>query len=137
MQWDASPNAGFTSGNTPWMRVHDNYKEVNAAAAVADPNSIFHIWRQVLAARKTLKDIIVYGDFKLVDEPNEKVFAYERVSANGDKVLVVCNFSADNVSWSWDGKAKDIVISPAGKKVDDVNGGKIELGPYEGVTLLM
>lgn len=137
MQWDDSPNAGFTTGNTPWMRVHDNYKEVNAASQVNDPTSIYHTYRQVLENRKKYKDIFVYGDFGLVDEPNDKIFAYERVAPNGDKALVVSNFSADTVSWSWDGKAKEVLVSPAGKKVDDVNGGAIQLGAYEGLTLLL
>ena len=36
MQWDASPNAGFTTG-TPWLPVNPNHSEINAAAARADP----------------------------------------------------------------------------------------------------
>lgn len=31
MQWDASENAGFTTG-TPWIGIADNYKAINAAA---------------------------------------------------------------------------------------------------------
>lgn len=137
MQWDDSPNAGFTTGTTPWMRVHDNYKEVNAVSQLNDPTSIYHTYRQVLENRKKYKDIFVYGDFGLVDEANDKIFAYDRTAPNGDKALVVCNFSADTISWSWNSKAKEVLISSADKKIDDVNSGKIQLGPYESLTLLI
>jgi glycosidase len=137
MQWDASPNAGFTTATKPWMRVNDDYKQVNAASQVDDPKSIYHLWRQVLQQRKARKDIFVYGDFDLVDEANEKVFAYKRTTPNGDAALVVSNFSADTVKWPFEGKAKEVVVSPTEKTVEQVNGGGIELGPYEAIGLLL
>lgn len=63
MQWDDSPQAGFTTSSTPWMRVHDNYKDINAASQVNDPTSVFHMYRLALEKRKEHKDILVYGDF--------------------------------------------------------------------------
>ena len=33
-------NAGFTDGE-PWIAVNDNYKTINAEAAVKDPESVF------------------------------------------------------------------------------------------------
>ena len=50
MQWDDSENAGFTTG-TPWIGVNPNYKEINAKAALADENSIFHYYRKLIALR--------------------------------------------------------------------------------------
>ncbi len=137
MQWDATPNAGFTTATKPWMRVHDNYKQVNAASQVDDQNSIYNLWRQVLEKRKAHKDVFVYGDFELVDEANDKIFAYKRTAVNGEVALVVCNFSPDTVKWSFEGKAKEVVVSPTAKTLDQVNGGVIELGPYEAVGLLL
>jgi oligo-1,6-glucosidase len=54
MQWNDSPNAGFTTG-TPWLPVNPNYRQINVAEAVDDPNSIFHYFRQGhrLAARRS------------------------------------------------------------------------------------
>ncbi|MBI4901896.1 MAG: alpha-glucosidase, partial [Actinobacteria bacterium] len=40
MQWDATPHAGFTTG-TPWIKVNPNYPQINAAAELADGDSIF------------------------------------------------------------------------------------------------
>ncbi|VUC27828.1 unnamed protein product [Clonostachys rosea] len=135
MQWDLTSNAGFTNGNEPWMRVNDNYKAINAAAQVSDPSSVYHYWRQVLEKRKELKDIFVYGDFGLVDEANERVFAYKRIASDGSAALIACNFSADQVSWSFEGKAKEVLVSSGGKSLENVSSGEIFLGPYEAIAL--
>lgn len=45
MQWDASEQAGFTDGE-PWIKVNPNYKEINAAQQLKDPNSVFCIHRK-------------------------------------------------------------------------------------------
>ncbi|KAJ6445668.1 hypothetical protein O9K51_00431 [Purpureocillium lavendulum] len=136
MQWDASPHAGFTTADaTPWMRVHDNFTTVNAASQTSDPQSVYHTWRRVLEKRKALKDVFVYGDFALVDEANDDVFAYERrasAGAGGDAALVVCNFSGADRAWKWDGAPpRDVLVSTAGKGLKDVSGGEIRLGPWE------
>lgn len=137
MQWNASPQAGFTAGSTPWMRVHDNYPSVNAAKQVADQDSAYHTWRRVLAARKAHTDIFVYGDFELVDEPNDKVFAYKRTAAGGKGVaLVVCNFSKEEVKWESGLKAKEVVITTRGKTVEGANG-VVTLAPCEALAVLL
>ena len=51
MQWDAAPHAGFTRGQ-PWLAANPNYREINVAAAVADPDSILHHYRRLIALRR-------------------------------------------------------------------------------------
>ncbi|KAH6951751.1 glycoside hydrolase superfamily [Fusarium avenaceum] len=97
VQWDATPNAGFTTG-TPWIRVNDDYETWNAAAQVSTRDSVFEYWRSALSLRKELKKIIVYGDFELIDKDNDDVFAYAR-SNGGQKVVVICNFKEREVPW--------------------------------------
>ncbi|KAL2685073.1 hypothetical protein Neosp_006168 [[Neocosmospora] mangrovei] len=138
MQWDATPNAGFTAADvTPWMRVNDNYREINAASQTSDPDSVYHCWRRVLEKRKEHVDIFVYGDFQLVDEAHEKVFAYSRKADNGDVALVVCNFAAETVSWTLPAKAREVLISPTGRTLEDLNGGEIQLAPCEAFAVLL
>lgn len=60
---------------------------------------MFEHWKSALALRKELKDIIVYGDFQLLDEENDDVFAYAR-SNGSQKVVVVCSFRDREISWS-------------------------------------
>ncbi|RSL61802.1 hypothetical protein CEP53_004977 [Fusarium sp. AF-6] len=138
MQWDATPNAGFTKADvTPWMRVNDNYREINAASQTSDPDSVYHCWRRVLEKRKEHVDIFVYGDFQLVDEAHEKVFAYSRKADNGDTALVVCNFAAETVSWTLPAKVREVLISPTGRTLEGLNGGEIQLAPCEAIAVLL
>ena len=51
VQWDESPQAGFTTG-TPWIKVNPNYPAINAQLALADPDSIFHYYRRLIQLRK-------------------------------------------------------------------------------------
>ena len=96
MQWTSGPQAGFTTG-TPWLPVNENYKTVNAEAALADPDSTFHYYRKLIALRKEY-DIFRDGWFELLDAENEKVFAYTR-DMEGKHMLVVCNFTAEPQDW--------------------------------------
>ena len=90
MQWDDSKNAGFTDG-TPWINVNPNYKEINAKAAVADPNSVFHYYQELIKLRHTLP-IIVYGKFQGLLEDSETIYAYNRL-LDGQVLTVACNFT--------------------------------------------
>jgi oligo-1,6-glucosidase len=90
MQWDASPQAGFTTG-TPWIAVNDNYKEINAEAAVADPLSVFHHYRRLIALRKT-HPIIVHGTFEPLLEDHNAVYAYTR-ALDDQQLLLVANWT--------------------------------------------
>ncbi|KOS22494.1 Alpha-glucosidase [Escovopsis weberi] len=141
VQWDDGFQAGFTTNPHPWMRVIDNYTHVNAASQTGDPRSIYHTYRQVLEARKQRRDIFVYGAFELLDEPNQRVFAYKRTPpASGEAALVVCNFSAEEVAWKLDAgiSPREVLLSPTGRALGDlVKGGEMRLGPFEGVALLL
>jgi alpha-glucosidase len=104
LQWDDSPNAGFTSAQAkPWMRVHDAYREINVARQVKDPGSILSFYKKMLRLRKQYQDLFVFGSFKLVDPDDESVFAYIKesvVSIKGReperrKALVVLNMSQE------------------------------------------
>jgi glycosidase len=47
VQWDASPNAGFTTGE-PWLAVNPNHTWLNAAAQYDDPDSVFNHYRRLI-----------------------------------------------------------------------------------------
>ena len=90
MQWTDGPHAGFTSG-TPWMMVNPNYTQINAAAALADPDSVFYTYQKLIALRKT-HPVFVEGDFTLLCPEDEQVFAYLRRGA-GQELLAAVNLS--------------------------------------------
>ncbi|BCG60370.1 glycoside hydrolase family 13 protein [Paenibacillus sp. URB8-2] len=90
MQWNGEPNGGFTTG-TPWIEVNPNYTAINAENVLADPNSIFYFYQQLIQLRKD-NDIVVYGKYDLILEKHEEIYAYTR-AWNDEKWLVICNFS--------------------------------------------
>jgi oligo-1,6-glucosidase len=91
MQWSASLNAGFTEG-TPWLALNDNFSQVNAAQALADAESVFHHYRQLIALRKAWP-VLVEGEFELLLLKHPALFAFTR-RLNDVQLLVLCNFSA-------------------------------------------
>ena len=89
VQWDDSEHAGFTTG-TPWIREANNYKEINAKAALQDKNSIFYHYQKLNHLRKEF-DIIVHGSYQLILANHDAIFAYIR-EYKDEKLLVINNF---------------------------------------------
>ena len=94
VQWDAGPQAGFTTG-TPWLAVNPNAVEINAEAAVADPGSVFHHYRRLIEARHTLP-VVVDGAYRLLLPSDEQVFAYVR-TLGPVTLLLVANMGGEPV----------------------------------------
>ena len=90
VQWNDSPNAGFTTG-TPWINVNPNYTEINAEAALADPNSVFYYYQKLISLRHTTP-IVVYGTFRPLLESSEVIYAYER-ELDGKVLTVAANWT--------------------------------------------
>lgn len=96
MQWDASPNAGFTEGE-PWIMVNPNYGEINAADQIGREDSVFSFYKELVKLRKE-KPVVVNGEYRLLDPESEDVFVYER-SFHEEHLLVVCSFSEKELLW--------------------------------------
>ncbi len=92
MQWNSSVNAGFTTG-TPWIKVNPNYNEINAESQINDKDSIFNYYKELIKIRKD-NEIIVYGNYDLILEDSEEIYAYVR-TLNEEQLLVICNFSSN------------------------------------------
>ena len=110
VQWDSSANAGFSpEGVTTWINVNPNYPAINAEAVLADEDSIFYHYQQLVALRRgELKDLMVYASFAPVDsvqvphDEDEAVYAYTRTggadgSPANESLLVISNFTADEL----------------------------------------
>ena len=97
VQWDDSWQAGFTAG-TPWIAVNPNYKEINAKAETADPNSVFHYYKKLIELRKK-NPIMVYGKYDLMLEDSAELFVYTR-TLDEEKLLVVCSFCDHETSFT-------------------------------------
>jgi oligo-1,6-glucosidase len=90
-QWDTSINAGFTTG-TPWIKVNENYKTINAAVQEKQPNSVLNYFRNIVKLRKE-NPVLVYGKYSLLDKNNPDVYAYTR-EINGKVFLILLNFKS-------------------------------------------
>jgi oligo-1,6-glucosidase len=91
MQWSDAPGAGFTTGE-PWIAPNPDYREVNAAAQVGDPDSVFAHYRALIDLRHR-SEVVATGDFALVLPDHEQVFGYVR--RRGDaSLLVLANLSS-------------------------------------------
>ena len=90
VQWDASENAGFSSG-IPWIKVNPNYTAINAKQALADPQSIFYYYQKLIRLRKD-NPIIVYGRYDLILESHREIYAFTR-TLEDDRLLVILNFT--------------------------------------------
>lgn len=142
MHWDDSPNAGFCDASvTPWMRVMDDHKTVNAAAQTKFESgtelSPWQWWQRALADRKEHKDVFVYGDFEDLSADHDKVYAYSRTSSQGEKWLVVLNFSGDEQKWDLPAKAEvdywAATTYGKGRAEDKALATAVILKPWEGL----
>ena len=84
MQWDATANAGFTTGE-PWIPVTPNYTEINAADQVGVPGSVFEHYRALIALRHD-DDAVALGSFRLLaaDDPAAWVILRESLQGGRD-----------------------------------------------------
>ncbi|KAA9001303.1 alpha,alpha-phosphotrehalase [Affinibrenneria salicis] len=94
MQWSAAPHAGFTQG-TPWISCAPNYREINAQAALADPDSVFHAYRRLIALRKQYP-LLTHGDYQDLAPQHPALWCYQR-SWNGQRLLVAANLSRESL----------------------------------------
>lgn len=124
IQWNANDQyAGFTIDHPhklPWMDVHPDYATWNAENAVADPDSAFHHWRKLLAFRKTEKDTIIYGRFRMLDLEDDDVVAYVRTSDEGRRALVIGNWKEKDVWWPVPHECVDLLFDGANLRADGV-----------------
>jgi oligo-1,6-glucosidase len=118
VQWDDSPQAGFTTG-TPWLAVNPNHAEINAAAERADPDSVFHHHRRLIALRHD-DPVVALGDFTMLLPEDEQVYAYTR-ELDGDALLVVVNVS---------GEERAVDLGDAWPLADDGGWGELVLGTH-------
>nr|WP_154308834.1 alpha,alpha-phosphotrehalase [Metabacillus lacus] len=135
VQWDSSENAGFTEG-TPWIPVAKNYREHNAANAVENTQSVLYHYKKLIKLRKKY-DIITDGDYQLILDDHQDIFAYVR-STETEKLLVINNFYAKNTvfelpsSVETEGFESSILLSNYDDSSEDYR--RITLRPYESVV---
>ena len=102
MQWSSDAQAGFTTAKKSWLAVNPNFKSVNVAASLSNPNSIFHFYRQLLDIRRANQNLI-YGSYEDLMPGHPTVFAYTRTGTT-KTYLVLLNLSQSQQTISLDSK---------------------------------
>lgn len=127
MQWNAEPNAGFTTG-TPWIGVVDNYPTINAAAQAEDPDSIRSFYKTLIRLRKQEK-LISEGKIRFLYPQNAELLAYLRYDESGE-LLVLCNLTGHTIA-----KSLPEGWAEAEQLLGNYEDTTSELRPYECVVL--
>ena len=132
MQWDATAQGGFTTGE-PWISVNPNTATINAQAQVEDKDSIFAHYQALIRLRHTY-DVFAQGDFTPLTPDHPAVLAYQRKFA-GQELICVSNFYRKECVWQ-------APVSLDGYRVllsnysDSEPKDQWTLRPYESVLLL-
>ena len=130
MQWDASLNAGFSTG-TPWLKVGKSYKDINVENEINGP--IFKFYKELIRLRKEMR-IISEGSYLPALEDSQEVYAFER-HLDGQKLLVLNHFygSEAEVAIPKDYQAGRVLLS----NYDDAEvAEKVILKPYQTLAIL-
>lgn len=131
MQWSDGVQAGFTTG-TPWLKVNPNHKEINVEKALKDPDSIYHYYKKLIRLRKE-SETLVYGNYDLILENDDQIYAYTRTLGD-ETIVVITNLFPEAAEFVWPKSVQankaELCISNYQVQTDqDVT--TISLRPYE------
>ena len=90
MQWTAAADGGFTTGQ-PWLPVNQNTQTINVATQLAEPQSVWHFYQQLIALRHQ-NAVLIDGQFEWLLKKDPNVFAYLRKGSQ-ETMLVIANLS--------------------------------------------
>ena len=133
-QWDASDEAGFTTG-TPWLPVNPNYREINLAAQRGRPDSVYEFYRRLIALRKSSEwsETVVYGETVPWLPEQKNLMAYFR---RGEKTLLVAgNFQGEAQEMLLPSTVEQVLVNNLGEFAAE--GGALHLRPWQFVVLAL
>lgn len=133
-QWDTSENAGFTTGK-PWLMVNPDYKRINVASQINDPNSVLSYYKKLTALRKNpeYSNTVVYGKAVPYLPEVKRLMAFKRVGDN-QTLLVLGNFSTKPQTVKLPSKCKKVVLNNVAD-VEFVSDTEIKLEGYQAVVI--
>ncbi|EWY39337.1 alpha-amylase [Skermanella stibiiresistens SB22] len=137
MRWDASANAGFTSGE-PWLPIGDDVERINVEAETDDETSMLTLCRNLIALRRG-EDALSEGAFEAISAEGD-VLAYQRIHG-GNRFAIVLNFGATPARVALpdifaDGRVRLSTFMDRGGASKDV-GTSLEVRGHEGVIVQM
>jgi alpha-glucosidase len=135
VQWDASPGAGFTTGE-PWLPVGPEAPRVNAAAERDDPASMLSLYRRLVWYRKG-SPALHGGEYRSLPDAPGGCYAYVRTVAD-ERLLVALNFTGQELDYQvgeQDRGRLELSTDPARPAGEELSLRPLRLGPDEGVVV--
>ena len=131
MQWNASPEAGFTTSDHPWLPVPASAKTVNVADEVKDTTSLLNWYKMLIELRRD-NPALHDGTLTMLNTSNDKVLSWKREVAGSPTVVVACNFTSDSQTIDLSGggskEGKTLVKTPGMSDPPSLD--KVELSPF-------
>ena len=142
MQWDDSPNAGFSAPKTKrlWLPLAANYKTVNVESQLKDKNSFLNFFIKIMDYRR-MSPALKVGSYRSFDPKSEEAqkncFIYER-KADKEHLLIALNFSGkeQRIELPLSGKGK-VLISTNTSGLGEINLSDFTLQPNEGCLIFL
>ena len=133
IQWSADINAGFNLGTETWIKINDNFKEINVENQINDPNSILSFYKKLFDIRKNSKysNALVYGEFKAFDEENPDTFIYTRTMDNVT-VGVIANMTNKVCKVKLPFNVSSVILSNYDYELKE---SEFEIKPYEALLV--
>ncbi|MCA1900317.1 MAG: alpha-glucosidase [Chloroflexi bacterium] len=129
MQWDETKNAGFSSAETTWLPVHENYKSINVEREDKDKNSLLNVVRALGKLRKE-NAVLREGSLELMNGLPGGVLGYAR-KLGDERAVVLLNF---------DERAKEIPLERSGcllklSEADEIKEKAVRLNGLSGIVV--
>lgn len=128
MQWNDQENGGFSTGE-PWLAVNPNFTEINVEQTLADEQSVFYLYKDLIQYRKE-NETVVRGSYNLLLPDHQSVFVYERVY-NENRLLVIANLSTEENTIELPEISKESTIRFSNYDRQVVDAKQCTLAPYE------
>jgi alpha-glucosidase len=139
MQWDAGPNAGFTTpGAVPWLPISNDYAQNNVLAQESDPRSPLWFFR-LLADMRRKSPALLGGAYRALDTDTPDIFAYLR-EAPGERLLIVLNFGSQphHLKLNTVGPVANVLLDTGVARQGDLHFlSDLPVGPNEGLVLVL
>jgi alpha-glucosidase len=94
MQWDATPNAGF-SISTPWLPLAIDFAHENVINLDADAHSILSVYKALIKLRKQLPQLVA-GTYEPIAAQGDLLLYRRR--AEGEALVIALNLGAEPAS---------------------------------------
>lgn len=95
MQWNRSKNAGFSSADSTWLKVNNNYLNgLNVEDELKDKNSILNFYKQLINLRNK-DEVLQFGEFEPINGNKNFIEFYREL--DGKKYYVIISLSSKNI----------------------------------------